>query len=638
MATEPQVTGYEEHPDNADWIRLTFADGQQAPYAYDPTKEFRSQATQVAQMTGLSAAPQEDPNSFNPPAGPAPTGMAPADIVKQYSPPAPAAPVAPAPTAYDNWETARIQQEMKNRPATAAAPTVPQGPVMVPGSAGVNKVTTTSTVLDPATRASMAAADTARANAMDVQRQADDTAVQSKTNVLNQRTENLSNESIDAKLAMQDVNDQLQKKQEARRLELARIKYHNQQPIDPGEAFRGDDGGAYAFMASIGMAIANFGSTLTGHGATMDPLAPIRDIIDRSVRIQTEQKRALFEAGKITLDELNADVEALKSSKMALGAQIVEKQKGLDNTKEELAGIDGMTAAFRAEEAKTAAAAADAKANQAISLAPHRSEEHAAGTKAHQATGAELGAMYKVYADVYKDDPQAAASYAASVGLNVANGKPVSGEQGRRPTSEGSQKDARDSIRAISGVLNSIKEIDGELKITRDAKGNVVKMEGDIGPLKSAVHDWAVTGMASAGAAAGGVLGALVGAPAAGVGAIPAAGIGAGVGGGAGAAAGKGIQVGIDALRNGQENAAVRGALNLAQNRLKLRNPSAEPNDGATANMLRATPLTSTRGFQAGTADAWREAQARIRDLRAHYGSDYVDNLLRQEGYDPGQY
>src|SRR5262245_38268306 len=42
------VTGFREHPDNPQWISLTFDDGSQSPFAHDPTGEFRQQSTAIA--------------------------------------------------------------------------------------------------------------------------------------------------------------------------------------------------------------------------------------------------------------------------------------------------------------------------------------------------------------------------------------------------------------------------------------------------------------------------------------------------------------------------------------------------------------------------------------------------------------
>ncbi len=145
-------------------------------------------------------------------------------------------------------------------------------------------------------------------------------------------------------------------------------------PIDPSEAFAGDAGG-YAFMAAFGDAISNFGAALAGRGPVADPAGRIGSIIDRSVHLQTQQKQADLDAGKITADQLEADREHVRFKIATAAKQLIETEEQRAHTADEYKGLGALKQRMSAmqDEASAKNALATARkqsATQSWSAAP----------------------------------------------------------------------------------------------------------------------------------------------------------------------------------------------------------------------------------------------------------------------------
>ncbi len=150
--------------------------------------------------------------------------------------------------------------------------------------------------------------------------------------------------------------------------------------IDPSEAFAGD-AGAYAFMAGFGDALQNFGSSLAGRGPVADPAARIEGIINRSVRLQTEQKQADLEAGKISANRLEADREHVRFKLATVGKQMADTELERAHTKEEYFALGAM-------KKKMEAIQADARAKNAAATARQESSQRTTQTTPATAGGA----------------------------------------------------------------------------------------------------------------------------------------------------------------------------------------------------------------------------------------------------------
>jgi hypothetical protein len=133
--------------------------------------------------------------------------------------------------------------------------------------------------------------------------------------------------------------------------------------IDPSEAFAGD-AGAYAFMAGFGDAIQNFGAALSGRGPVADPAARIEGIINRSVRLQTEQKQTDLEAGKISANRLEADREHVRFKLATVGKQMADTELERAHTKDEYMALGAMKKKMESIQADARAKNAAATARQ----------------------------------------------------------------------------------------------------------------------------------------------------------------------------------------------------------------------------------------------------------------------------------
>jgi hypothetical protein len=402
----PNVTGFEEHPENPDWIRLNFADGSQSPYAQDPTGEFRKQASEVAQKLApvspvLASNPLAMPvaSPAAPPAAPPPAAAPvvplagnPLAMPAGAPPPVNAPPGAPesialpgldpsavahnAPVtllspdqmtpeqkAYARREEGHYQanlqaglsqqkaQEARDAQAKADAEqskgarpyTILPG---APTSGGVKSTfTEQSSGLAPGDKKRV---DAANQEAVDAAYQADQAALRARTEQVNSEWNRLSVEE------RQKLAEEAQRKaQEADftgkvDAQTRKMEEITSRPIDPSQAFQGD-AKWYAFMAGFGDSLQNFGAALAGRGPVANPGATIDRMIDRSVQLQTAQKEADFRAGKITADQLNADREYVRAQLATVGKQLAEVQIGKARTDQERMGLKAMGDKFEAD-------------------------------------------------------------------------------------------------------------------------------------------------------------------------------------------------------------------------------------------------------------------------------------------------
>lgn len=399
----PNVTGFEPNPDNPEWIRLNFDDGSQSPYAHDPDGRFRAEATQVASKLQPLAgnplalpvpgaappvpAPVPQPLAANPLAMPVP---APAPVVG--TPEALAAPgqpfVAKAPTliapspdqarelkrqegAHQRELGAGLSQQkvQEERDAQARADAEqaegarPYQLVQTPGTGGVSASTTTQTGgLHPEDRKRI---DAANQDAVEAQHQADQAALQARTEQVNAEWNRLTDAekqklAEQAALKAQEADFTAKVDAQSRKLEDITAR-----PIDPSQAF-GGGAGWYAFMAGFGDSIANFGAALAGRGPVANPGATIDRMIERSVALQTQQIEQEFKAGRLTADQLNAERDFIRAQLSTVGKQLADTQLQRAQTEQENLGLRAMRDKFEADRKAAIArnAAATARTQQ----------------------------------------------------------------------------------------------------------------------------------------------------------------------------------------------------------------------------------------------------------------------------------
>lgn len=396
----PNITGFEPNPENPEWVRLTFDDGTQSPYAHDPDGRFRAEATQVAsKLQPLAGNPLALPLPGAAPPSPAPAMpqplagnplAMPAPAAPPGAPPemlaAPGQPFVPQPltilqnpTPEQKAELARqdagmrrevtaqvrqqkVQEEREAQARADAAQAEGARPyqlVQTPGTDGVSSSTTTQTAgLHPEDRKRIDAANQA---AVDAQYEADQAALQARTEQVNaewNRLTEVEKQKLAEKAALDAKEADFTSKVDAQTRKLEEI---TSRPIDPSQAFAGG-AGWYAFMAGFGDAIANFGAAIAGRSPVANPGATIDRMIERSVMLQTQQKEQDFKQGRISADQLNAEREFIRAQLSTVGKQLADTQLQRAQTEEENLGLRAMRDKFEADRkaaiAKNAAATA----------------------------------------------------------------------------------------------------------------------------------------------------------------------------------------------------------------------------------------------------------------------------------------
>ncbi len=412
---------------NPEWVSLDFDDGSSHP-VHDPTGQYRQEvASIVPKVMGMSAPdPMAGALASNDLAGVSvmPTqsdagGAAPFSVVPDsaYAAPpppvsanplgisaiggaarpgqllsdvAPAAPHAPGPVVGDplraigaslagqgasQFAPAPVHSLVQPRAVSDEAPRQsapdPYAPrYMTQGASGPSVSATDSTTTQGLTKGDKATVDAANARAVESGRAADQGEYVAKANQFYSDWQRLG---VDAQKQLAEKNAAEQQEREFNaKVDAQRQKNAEtaSRPIDPTEAFAGD-GGAYAFMAAFGDAISNFGAALAGRGPVADPSARIESIINRSVKLQMEQKQADLEAGKITGDQLEADREHVRFKIATAAKQLIDTEAERAHTEAEYKGLGAL-------KQRMSALQDEASAKNAMATARQQSTTHSA--------------------------------------------------------------------------------------------------------------------------------------------------------------------------------------------------------------------------------------------------------------------
>lgn len=360
----PNLTGFEE-TDNPGWINVKFDDGT-SQHVNDPTGMFRGQIAEVAAKLNptptaappiastpgpaFEAPPQPAANAIFTPPSPAPVvtpGPAAAPIAPPPAP-VPAAPIAAAPVV------------------AGTAPAAPLAPMKAAPGMQMSGQRRSVTGLAEEDKAGI---DAANDEAMGARVEADDAALQARTNQLQAEWDRLTNDEK-SKLAEQQV---LKDKEARFTAKLDAQMKRNQEvadrPIDGAKAFDGD-AGFYAFMAAMGEAVSDFGRALLGQPARGNPAEVIDRIMQNSIRQQTELKQEQLKQGRITVEQFDAERERIRLGITTVGKQLAETQLGKATTEQERLGLGALQKKFTAEQK-------DAMAKNAMATARQETREEA---------------------------------------------------------------------------------------------------------------------------------------------------------------------------------------------------------------------------------------------------------------------
>jgi hypothetical protein len=367
------MTGYEE-TGNPGWINVKFDDGSNM-HVEDPTGMFRGQITEVASK--LAPTPVPMPQLGGEAQGMMPQVDGPTEGAQRfYAPPQPAAnpiftPPSPAPVA------------TPTPAAPAPAPAVPAAPVP---SAPIAAAPVVAGVSPSAPIAPMKAApgmrmsgqrrsmtgiagedkqviDAANADAMGAREEADDAAIEARTNQLQAEWDRLTGDEK-SKLAEQQVLKDKETRFTAKLdAQMKRNQEITDRPIDGAKAFDGD-AGFYAFMAAMGEAVSDFGRALLGQPARGNPAEVIDRIMQNSINSQTELKREQLQQGRLTVEQFDAEREKIRLGITTVGKQLAETQLGKATTEQERLGLGALQKKFTAEQKDAIAKNAMATARQ----------------------------------------------------------------------------------------------------------------------------------------------------------------------------------------------------------------------------------------------------------------------------------
>jgi hypothetical protein len=357
----PNLTGYEE-TDNPGWINVKFDDGT-SQHVNDPTGMFRGQISEVAAK--LNPTPTAAPPIASAPApDPEPAFVAPPQPQANaiFTPPSPApvatpAPVAPAPAPAAPVPAAPIAAPP---PIAGVAPAAPLAPMKAAPGMRMSGQRRSVTGLAEEDKQVI---DSANADAMGARVEADDAAIQARTNQLQAEWDRLTGDEK-SKLAEQQV---LKDKEARFTAKLDAQMKRNQEiadvPIDGAKAFDGD-AGFYAFMAAMGEAVSDFGRALLGQPARGNPAEVIDRIMQNSIRSQTELKQEQLKQGRITVEQFDAERERIRLGITTVGKQLAETQLGKATTEQERLGLGALQKKFTAEQKDAIAKNAMATARQ----------------------------------------------------------------------------------------------------------------------------------------------------------------------------------------------------------------------------------------------------------------------------------
>lgn len=404
----PNLRGFTPQQ-NPEWITLDFDDGSSSHPIHDPTSSYRAEVAAIVPrvMGGTPPDPMAGALAQNdPPPGPAPAvatdaappnpwqrltdrapipgvGMRPGAAGAPAAPAAPAAPIAlggnppPLPSGKPLSASERAPLEptddevrklvpsavpFDGRPAGSARSTAPaplpayQAP---PGLVRAGAVVSSTGLSD----ADKARVDEASARASKSAAEANEADYVARANQFFTDWQRLG---ADAQRQLAEKNALEQQEREFNQRVQAQRQRNAERaarPIDIAEAVEGE-AGAYAFMAAIGDAISNFGAALQGRGPVADPSDRIAGIINRYVQIQTAQKQADLEAGRITADQLEADREFVRFKIATAAKQLLETEEKRAHTASEYKALGVLKKRMEQEQANADAKNAAATARQ----------------------------------------------------------------------------------------------------------------------------------------------------------------------------------------------------------------------------------------------------------------------------------
>lgn len=360
----PNLTGFEE-TDNPGWINVKFDDGT-SQHVNDPTGMFRGQIAEVAAKLNPSptaappiasatepafvAPPQPEANAIFTPPSPAPVAT-PGPVAAPVAPtpaPVPTAPIAAAPVV------------------AGTAPAAPLAPMKAAPGMQMSGQRRSVTGLAEEDKAGI---DAANKEAMGARVEADDAALQARTNQLQAEWDRLTNDEK-SKLAEQQVLKDKEARFTAKLdAQMKRNQEVTDRPIDGAKAFDGD-AGFYAFMAAMGEAVSDFGRALLGQPARGNPAEVIDRIMQNSIRQQTELKQEQLKQGRITVEQFDAERERIRLGITTVGKQLAETQLGKATTEQERLGLGALQKKFTAEQK-------DAMAKNAMATARQETREEA---------------------------------------------------------------------------------------------------------------------------------------------------------------------------------------------------------------------------------------------------------------------
>lgn len=107
-------------------------------------------------------------------------------------------------------------------------------------------------------------------------------------------------------------------------------------PIDLKEAF-GDDRGAYAFLATMGAAIANVGRAWMGQA--MQPITVIDDLINRSIKLQMDRRSQDIQAAGERADVANQRLQIARADAHEGAAQAAEGRMQFAKSQDEMSAL-----------------------------------------------------------------------------------------------------------------------------------------------------------------------------------------------------------------------------------------------------------------------------------------------------------
>lgn len=414
----PNLSGFTAQ-NNPEWVTLDFDDGSQSHPIHDPTGDYRKEVASIVPKVMGAAPPNPMAGALasndlsgvtvtSNPGAPAIPGMPAAEPfrVAPDAPPslgvsaiggaarpgqllsdvAPSAPRDPGPVVGDPSRAIGNALAGQGAPAFAPAPikslVAPAAPhsegsarssapdpyaarYVQAGVSGPQVSSSTQRTTQGLNKEDRAKVDAANEQAVKAGERADSEDLLARSHQFLsdwQRLDETSKKQLVEKNALDEQEKFYNQRIEA---QYAKLDQDAARKIDPSEAFAGD-AGAYAFMAAFGDAVSNFGSALAGRGPVADPAGRIEGIINRNVQLQTQQKQADLEAGKIGASRLEADREHVRFRLATVGKQMADNELERAHTKQEYTALGAL-------KAKMGAIQSDARAKNAAATARQES-------------------------------------------------------------------------------------------------------------------------------------------------------------------------------------------------------------------------------------------------------------------------